>query len=63
LNAVSRKWLNYHPIEALILRDLENVWTVLKIIYNGDFKNLVYGELPKEEAKAIFATSSPLAEQ
>jgi hypothetical protein len=22
----------------------------LRIVYNGDFKNLVYGELPKEEA-------------
>jgi hypothetical protein len=46
----NNKWLNYHPIEALIFRDLGNVWTELKIIYNGDFKNLVYGELPNEEA-------------
>jgi hypothetical protein len=29
---------------------LKNVWSELKVIYNGDFKNLVYGELPKEEA-------------
>jgi hypothetical protein len=40
----------YHPNEALIFKDLENVWNELKTIYNGDFKNLVYGELPKEEA-------------
>ncbi len=46
----NNKWLNYHPIEALIFKDLENVWNELKTIYNGDFKNLVYGELPKEEA-------------
>jgi hypothetical protein len=46
----NNKWLNYHPNEALIFRDLENVWNELKTIYNGDFKNLVYGELPKEEA-------------
>ena len=46
----NNKWLNYHPSEALIFRDLENVWNELKTIYNGDFKNLVYGELPKEEA-------------
>jgi hypothetical protein len=46
----NNKWLNYHPNDALIFRDLENVWTELKTIYNGDFKNLVYGELPKEEA-------------
>ncbi|HMR90268.1 MAG TPA: nucleotidyl transferase AbiEii/AbiGii toxin family protein [Saprospiraceae bacterium] len=45
----NNKWLNYHPIEALIFNDLENVWNELKTIYNGDFKNLVYGELPKED--------------
>jgi hypothetical protein len=46
----NNKWLNYHPSEALIFKDLENVWNELETIYNGDFKNLVYGELPKEEA-------------
>lgn len=46
----NNKWLNYHPNEALIFKNLENVWNELKTIYNGDFKNLVYGELPKEEA-------------
>lgn len=46
----NNKWLNYHPNKALIFRDLENVWNELKTIYNGDFKKLVYGELPKEEA-------------
>jgi len=46
----NNQWLNYHPNEALIFKDLENVWNELKTIYNGDFKNLVYGELPKEEA-------------
>lgn len=46
----NNQWLVYHPNEALIFKDLENVWYELKTIYNGDFKNLVYGELPKEEA-------------
>ncbi len=46
----NNKWLIHHPNEALIFKDLENVWSELKTIYNGDFKNLVYGELPKEEA-------------
>lgn len=39
-------WLKHHPKEALIFRDLENVWSELKPIYNSDFKNLVYGTLP-----------------
>ena len=46
----NNQWLNYHPNEALIFKDLENIWSELKTIYNGDFKNLVYGALPKEEA-------------
>ncbi len=46
----NNQWLNYHPSEALIFKDLENVWNELKTIYKGDFKNLVHGELPKEEA-------------
>jgi len=44
----NNKWLNYHPNEALIFKDLESVWSELKPIYNSDFKNLVYGKLPKE---------------
>jgi hypothetical protein len=46
----NNKWLSHHPNEALIFKDLEYVWSELKPIYVGDFKNLVYGELPKEEA-------------
>jgi hypothetical protein len=46
----NNKWLNHHPNEALIFKDLEIVWRELKITYKGDFKNLVYGELPKDDA-------------
>ena len=46
----NNQWLVYHPNEALIFKDIENVWRELKTIYNGNFKNLVYGALPKEEA-------------
>ena len=46
----NNQWLIHHPNEALIFKDLENVWSELKTIYNGDFKNLVYGALPKDEA-------------
>ncbi len=40
-------WLNHHPSEALIFKDLENVWNELKTIYTGDFKDLVYGDFPE----------------
>ncbi len=46
----NNKWLIYHPNESLFFKDLENVWLELKPIYYGDFKNMVYGELPKEDA-------------
>lgn len=46
----NNKWLNHHPYEALIFKNLEIVWNELKSIYSSDFKNLVYGDLPKEEA-------------
>jgi hypothetical protein len=46
----NNRWLIHHPNEALIFKHLENVWSELKSIYNGTFKNLVYGELPKDEA-------------
>lgn len=44
----SHEWLIHHPNEALLFKDLENVWASLKVVYNGDFKNLVYGALPNE---------------
>jgi len=46
----NNQWLNYHPNDALVFKDLDNVWNELKTIYNTNFKDLVYGELPKEIA-------------
>jgi hypothetical protein len=40
------EWLINPPSEALIFKNLENTWKELKIVYNGDFRNLVYGDLP-----------------
>jgi hypothetical protein len=45
----SNEWLIHHPNEAFLFKELDNVWALLKIVYNGDFKNLVYGgTLPNE---------------
>ncbi len=46
----NNKWLIHHPADALLFKDLENAWKELKPIYNAHFKNLVYGEFPKDEA-------------
>jgi hypothetical protein len=54
-------WLIHHPNEAFIFNDLDNVWSDLKTIYSGDFKSLVYGVLPKEEA--VFDTLKLIKER
>ncbi len=46
----NNQWIAHHPNEALVFKDLENVWNELKVIYNEEFKNLVYGVFPKDEA-------------
>jgi hypothetical protein len=46
----NNQWLIHHPNEALIFKDLDQVWNELRVAYNGDFKNLVYGVLPSDEA-------------
>lgn len=46
----NNKWLNHHPGEALIFKDVENVWNELKTVYNSDFKSLVYGDFPTDIA-------------
>ena len=46
----NNKWLEYNPNDALIFKDLNNVWIQLKEDYNGDFRNLVYGDFPKDSA-------------
>lgn len=40
--------LQNHPKEALFFKALDHVWTKLKVVYNNEFKNLVFGELPDE---------------
>lgn len=44
----NNQWLIHHPSEALIFKDLDAVWAVLKDVYHGDFRNLVYGDFPNE---------------
>ncbi|PIQ19142.1 MAG: hypothetical protein COW66_02675 [Flavobacteriaceae bacterium CG18_big_fil_WC_8_21_14_2_50_34_36] len=45
----NNKWLIYHPVDALIFNETEDVWKKLSPIYNEDFKDLVYGALPDEK--------------
>lgn len=45
----NNQWLNFHPNEALIFRNLENTWNELISTYNGDFKELVFGNFPNAD--------------
>ncbi|MBK9510962.1 MAG: nucleotidyl transferase AbiEii/AbiGii toxin family protein [Cytophagaceae bacterium] len=54
-------WLKNHPSDALIFRNTDRIWPELKATYNGQFKNLIYGELPKETV--IFETLIKIKER
>lgn len=41
-------WLNFHPKEALLFKEVEKVWKQLQPTYYGNFKLLVYGSFPEE---------------
>lgn len=45
----NNEWLKYHPNKAQIFAELDDIWEQLKDSYNGSFKNLVFGELPKDK--------------
>jgi len=42
----NNEWLKEHPVSALIFNQPRNIWEQLKNTYTGNFKELVYGELP-----------------
>ncbi|TKT93333.1 nucleotidyl transferase AbiEii/AbiGii toxin family protein [Dyadobacter frigoris] len=42
----NKAWLYFHPSQALLFRQPDQMWTELEGIYNGSFKTLVFGELP-----------------
>ncbi|WPD21389.1 MAG: nucleotidyl transferase AbiEii/AbiGii toxin family protein [Candidatus Electrothrix scaldis] len=45
----NNRWLTYHPSQSFLFKDTGKVWGQLKGTYLGDFKGLVYGDLPDEE--------------
>lgn len=57
----NNQWLVHHPKDALMFSKLEDAWKVLESVYNGDFKNLVYGELP--DSDNVFGTLKMIKER
>ncbi|MEZ4980467.1 MAG: nucleotidyl transferase AbiEii/AbiGii toxin family protein [Saprospiraceae bacterium] len=44
----NNEWLRNHPVDSLIFENPEKMWSELKVVYESDFKNLVYGSFPNE---------------
>jgi len=44
----NNKWLEKPPTEAIIFSEQQNTWSSIKSTYNGEFKQLVYGEFPSD---------------
>lgn len=45
----NNKWLAHHPIQSLMFRDLDALWTLLEPTYNSSFRDLVYDDFPSSE--------------
>ena len=43
-------WLSNHPTSSILFSDTTNVWHQIRKTYSTEFKNLVFGELPSENA-------------
>jgi len=57
----NNQWLVHHPCDAMVFAKLEDVWKELDPVYKGEFKNLVYGELP--DSSSILATMKMIKER
>jgi predicted nucleotidyltransferase component of viral defense system len=44
----NNNWLQNHPNEAEIFKNIDNVWSVLRTTYNNEFRQLVFGNLPSD---------------
>ena len=44
-----KEWLSKHPLESLFFKNTEKVWESLSPTYNGQFRELLTGELPDEK--------------
>ena len=57
----NNSWLALHPSEALVFKELALVWKEIKTAYEGNFKFMLYGEVPS--AEQIFEILSLIKER
>jgi len=60
----NNQWLANHPAEAMIFSDTASTWGKIRNVYKGVFKDLVFGDLPKESeiVKSLTSVSDRLKE-
>jgi hypothetical protein len=46
----NNEWLNRHPKEAIIFKDVHTIWPQLESTYLNEFRTLVFGTLPPSSA-------------
>ncbi len=58
----NNKWLNIHPKEAMIFKDVHTIWPQLESTYLNEFRTLVFGTLPpsSEILKVLLSVSERL---
>lgn len=58
----NNKWLSNHPKTTILFSDTKNVWNQIKNTYETSFKELVFGEFPKEQEilKTLISLSNRL---
>ena len=49
----NNKWILRHPRESLIFSDIDFIWSRLQPVYNHEFRKLVFGDLPGQEAVIV----------
>ena len=55
------EWLQHHPTQAMIFREINEVWSKLRTTYFSTFSKLVYGDLPDDNE--ILETLNTLKER
>ena len=46
----NNEWLDNHPKDALLFKEVDKTWSALESAYTNEFSNIVYGDLPPSSA-------------
>lgn len=49
----NNEWLRFHPKDSRFFKDLDQIWSEVRLTYSRDFRNLVYGDFPDPDEVEI----------